>query len=91
MNGMNKGNKIRTMKVNERGQIVIPEDIRKDMGIAPNTVMVLMVRGKQILLRREEDLVQELDDVWRSASHAALERAWDDEDKAWDQIAKEGA
>lgn len=87
--GMNEQSRIRTVKVNERGQIVIPEDLRKELGIEPNTVLVLLGKGKEIMIRREEDLLADLDEVWRKATHRALDEAWDKEDEIWDHLSKE--
>lgn len=80
--------KIRTVKVNERGQFVIPEDMRKDLGIEANTVLVLVARDNEIILRREKDILDDLGTFWKKAGHRALQRGWDDHDDAWDEHAE---
>lgn len=85
--------RIRTVFVNDRGQIVIPEDIRRDLGLKANEVLVLIEKAGQILLRREKDVarrfsVEEEDSFWTALSLKALESAWDEQDEAWDRVKK---
>lgn len=91
MNGMSSTTeKMRTVKVNDRGQIVIPEEMRQDLAIEGDTVLVLVERGNEIVLRREEDVLQELEGFWRPLQRAALEEAWEDEDDVWEAHHQEG-
>lgn len=76
--------RIRTVKVNDRGQLVIPEDVREDLHIEGNTTLVLIERGDEIVLRKEADVLQDLEEPWRQVSRDALLRAWSAEDDAWD-------
>lgn len=75
---------MRTVKVNDRGQLVIPEEMRRDLGIDGDTVLVLVERGNEIVLRREEDVLRELEGAWRHLARAALQRAWGEEDEVWE-------
>lgn len=75
--------KLRTVKVNDRGQLVIPEDVRKDLRIEGETVLVLVERRGEIVLRREEDVLKDLDDFWTQVRRRSLERAWEPEDDVW--------
>lgn len=75
---------LRAVRVNDRGQLVIPEEVRQAMGIEGGTVLVLLKRGDEIVLRREEDVLKELEGAWSALSRRALERAWDEEDEAWE-------
>ncbi len=86
---MNDRKKIRTVNVNERGQIVIPEDIRRDLGIIDSTTLVMIERGGEILIRKEIDVLSALDDdsFWKSVAKESLKQVWDN-DSAWDKIAK---
>ncbi|MBI2664861.1 AbrB/MazE/SpoVT family DNA-binding domain-containing protein [Candidatus Woesearchaeota archaeon] len=91
MNDMNK--RIRTVIVNERGQIVIPEEVRKDFEISKGSTLVLIERSKELLLKKESDVlesIQEEDKFWRSLSRESLKRAWSKEDDIWDKAYKEG-
>lgn len=75
---------MRTVKVNDQGQIMILEAMREALAIKGDTVLVLLKRGDEIVLRREEDVLRELEGSWRPLQRAALEDAWDDEDAVWD-------
>jgi len=91
MNSM-KNKRIRTVTVNDRGQIVIPEEIRKDFGIYKDSTLVLIERNKEILLRKESDVlerVEEEDKFWKDLTKESLKRSWSKEDDVWDQIYKE--
>lgn len=82
---------LRSVRVNERGQLVIPEEVRTALGIEGGTVLVLVKRGDELVLRREEDVLEELEASWRRVVDRALERAWDDEDAVWDEIYDEAS
>jgi AbrB family looped-hinge helix DNA binding protein len=83
--------KMRTVRINDRGQLVIPEDIRRDLQIEGDTVLVLVEREGEIILRREADVLRDLDGVWKALRGRALERAWDDEDEVWEAHRGEGS
>lgn len=90
-NSMNTStSKMRTVKVNDRGQLVIPEDMRRDLGIEGDTVLVLVERGDHIILRREADVLDEFDRAWAALSRRSIEGAWEEEDEAWDAHREEG-
>ena len=79
--------KIRTVKVNERGQIVIPEEIRKDFGISSSTTLVLIEKNDSLVLRKEQDVLHHEDDsFWKALSKKSLVDAWGEEDNIWDTI-----
>lgn len=85
--------KIRTVSVNERGQIVIPEDMRKDFGIESNTTLVMIERKGEIVIKKEADVlnaIEEEDKFWKSLSKVSMAKAWNKEDRIWDKLYKEG-
>ncbi len=87
---MNK--KIRTVKVNERGQIVIPEEIRKDLGIKESSVLVMIEENNEIILKKESEILKEMDgeeQFWKSLTRESMKRAWNKEDEIWDKLYKE--
>ncbi len=89
---MNKkrAHKIRTVAVNDRGQIVIPDDIRRDLEISGNSTLVLIERGGEILLKKESEVLSAMgdDSFWKSISRETMKRAWDKDDDVWDEIAR---
>ncbi len=89
MNNKKKG-RIRTVAVNERGQIVIPEDIRKDFDIENATTLVIIERNGELIIKKESEVLNALDEdaFWKAVSRESLKRAWDKEDEIWDKIAR---
>ena len=95
MNKMNKVEKakIRTVTISDRGQIVVPEDIRNELSIKAGSTLVLIKRGGEIVLRKESDVMRVIDDeerFWKAISRKSLESSWSEEDDMWDNIFKEG-
>lgn len=81
--------KLRTVSVNERGQVVIPEDVRKDFGIENKSTLVLIERKNEIVLKRESDILETIeneDRFWANLSKHSMKRAWSKEDAVWDEI-----
>lgn len=84
-----KENKLRTVKVNERGQIVIPEEFRKDLGIKTDSTLVLIEKKDEIILKKEAGVLKELEEennFWRKITEESFRKAWDKEDEIWDEI-----
>ena len=50
--------KIKTVTMNERGVIVIPEEMRQDMGLEGKTTLVLIESGNQIIMKKESEIVR---------------------------------
>lgn len=83
---MNRMTKMRTVRVNNKGQLVIPEEMRTDLGITAETVLVLLERDGELVLRREQDVLHDLE-PWTRLSQHALAAAWGEEDEVWDEAA----
>lgn len=75
---------MRTVAVNDRGQLVIPEEMRTELEIEGGSVLVLVKRGDEIVLRREEDVLESIERSWSPVTRSALERAWEPEDDVWE-------
>ena len=84
--------KIKTVAMSERGVIVIPEEMRDDLGLEGRATLVLIESGNEIILKKEEDVAKLVtpseDDAWKRLSEESLRRAWETEDVAWGKIAK---
>ncbi len=50
--------------VGEKGQVVIPKDIREMLGIGNGKKVVFEVRDKEVFLRKEEDTEKFLQDLF---------------------------
>ncbi len=61
---------IRTVSVSSKGQIVIPEEIRKDLKIKEGSKLVLVETGNKIVLEKESDFLA----AARTLSEAEKER-----------------
>jgi len=85
--------RIRTVTMSERGQIVIPEDMRKDLRLSGKEALVLIERGNELLMRKESDVASNIlrakpaSEKMSSAllSEKALAKEWlsKEEDLAW--------
>ncbi|MFH0837580.1 MAG: AbrB/MazE/SpoVT family DNA-binding domain-containing protein [Candidatus Aenigmatarchaeota archaeon] len=87
-----KNKRIRTVIVNDRGQIVIPEDIRKDLGIGNASTLVMIEHKNEIILRREQDILSAIDNeetFWKSHIISSMKKAWYKEDEIWDKLARD--
>ena len=84
--------KLRTVNVNSRGQFVIPEDIRKDLGIDGTTTLILIKKEGDILLKKESEVLESIgeDKFWKALSYKAMESAWSKEDEIWEKFFKKG-
>jgi AbrB family looped-hinge helix DNA binding protein len=53
--------------VSEKGQVVIPQSIRKEMGIKPKTKFLVFGRGDTVIMKRLElpDVKQEWEEIFR--------------------------
>jgi AbrB family looped-hinge helix DNA binding protein len=86
--------RIRTVLMNPRGQIVIPEDVRQNLKMKPKEALILIEKGNELILKKESDVVKtilEEDNAWAILSFDALKKAWGKEDAVWDKIACEEA
>ncbi len=52
------------VRIDKQGRIVIPSEIRRKLGLKPNMELVLVVRGKSLLLEPNEEEVERAIDEW---------------------------
>jgi len=86
--------RLRTVNLNERGQIVIPEDIRKDFGLEVPGTLVIIEKGDELILKKESDVLTAMegeDKFWGYFSIEAMKRAWSKEDEVWDKVFKQSS
>ena len=82
---------IEIVKVSSRGQVVIPENIRKDLCIKEGTKLVVIEKGKELIIKLEKDFLKDLDKLdqekqgWLALAEKNLESLWDNkkDDKEW--------
>jgi AbrB family looped-hinge helix DNA binding protein len=53
--------------ISERGQVVIPQSIRKELGIKPRTKFLVFGRGDTVIMKKLElpDAKKEWDDIFK--------------------------
>ncbi|GEM_PF-1132318 len=80
--------------VSSRGQIVIPERVRKHFGIKAGSKLFLVEKDNSLVLKKEEDVAKHLDEDerkeivgWLSLSEKALKDVWDNpkDNEIWKQ------
>ncbi|MFH0927614.1 MAG: AbrB/MazE/SpoVT family DNA-binding domain-containing protein [Candidatus Micrarchaeota archaeon] len=81
---------IETITVSSRGQIVIPEAVRRNMRIKQGAKLVMVQENERIVLQTEESFLNRLRlaqerDGWRSLSSKSMAKVWDNpkDDKTW--------
>jgi AbrB family looped-hinge helix DNA binding protein len=61
--------------VSEKGQVVIPQALRKEMGIKPKTKFLVFGRGNTLIMKRLElpDIKQEWEEIFRMMDRKELQ------------------
>lgn len=80
------------VNVSSRGQIVIPEKIRKDLNIKEGSKLVLIEKEGALILRKEGDFLNKLEDMnkkeesgWLALAEQSLNGIWNNkkDEKMW--------
>jgi AbrB family looped-hinge helix DNA binding protein len=60
--------------VSEKGQVVIPQSLRKEMGIKPKTKFLVFGRGDTVIMKRLElpDIKQEWEEIFKIMDRKGL-------------------
>ncbi len=81
---------IETVKVSSRGQVVIPENIRKGLNIKEGTKLVIIGKNKELIIKLEKNFLKELEDNkekqgWLALAEKGMTKLWDNikDDKEW--------
>ncbi|HIH12004.1 TPA: AbrB/MazE/SpoVT family DNA-binding domain-containing protein [Candidatus Woesearchaeota archaeon] len=85
---------IGTVKVSSRGQIVIPENIRKHLQIVEGSTLVVIEKENKLIVERENDFLEGLKDHkkkdseqegWQVLAEKNLLNVWSNsqDDKVW--------
>jgi AbrB family looped-hinge helix DNA binding protein len=87
-------NKLRfkTIKVSAKGQITLPSDIQREIGIKKGDEILLIRKGKKILLEKQENVAKKMEDEMSDLvafSESSLEKIWlNKKDEIWNQYLK---
>lgn len=83
---------IEVVNVSSRGQIVIPERIRKSLGIKKGSKLVAIEKNGTLMLTREGDMIKILEEAgkseesgWLALAEQSLSKIWNNkkDEKAW--------
>lgn len=82
------------VKVSDKGQISIPMDMQKAIGIKKGDELLLVRKGRKIVLEKPEGVIELLEDEFadiQSITEASLRRIWlKKEEDIWNQYLKAG-
>ena len=83
---------ISVITVSSRGQIVIPKNVRKKLGIKEGSKLVLLEKERSIIVTREEEVSINLQESgkkeeigWMGLAEESLKEIWKNskDEKAW--------
>jgi AbrB family looped-hinge helix DNA binding protein len=80
------------IKVSQKGQIAIPADIQRRMGLKKGDELLLICKGKKVLLEKPDNVLTHLKDEFKDVeyfSELLLKKLWlNKTDDIWDQYMK---
>lgn len=83
---------IKTVTVSEKGQISIPRDIRKQLAVEKGSKLVIILKGKKLLISKADDISQLIEDNFadtaRRSEHSLREMWGNEEDTVWNRYLK---
>ena len=84
---------IETIKVSSRGQVVIPEAMRKELGINEGTKLIVKEEANRLVIEVEKDFLRRLEELeskkekqgWLALAEKSLTELWDNskDEKEW--------
>jgi len=84
--------KFRSIKVSAKGQITLPSDIQKEIGIKKGDEIILVRKGEKIILEKSERIAKSLKNEFadiKSLSEQSLRKLWlNKDDEIWNQYLK---
>lgn len=83
---------MKTVTVSGKGQISIPQEIRKQLAVEKGSKLVIILKDKKLLIRKASDISQSIEDGFEDVvrySERSLEEIWDNEDdEVWNRYLK---
>ena len=83
---------VRTVTVSGKGQISIPQEIRKQLAVEKGSKLVVVLKDKKLLIRKASDISQSIEDGFDDMvrhSELSLKKIWDnEEDEVWNKYLK---
>ncbi len=76
--------------MSEKGQFAIPVDIRRRLNIRKGEKLLIVVRGRKVLIEKSDDLSKRIGEDFKhllALSEKTAEKLWENEkDAVWDKI-----
>lgn len=81
---------IKTIKMSEKGQISIPQEVRESMKLKKGDKLILIAKGEKITIQKADKLLDRIFDnenfSTMLASEKTLKKDWDNkEDERWNK------
>jgi len=87
---MKEQTKLKTVNVSAKGQIAIPADVRKMLGIKKGDRLLLTAARKKILIEKSNEITKKIEDdlsYLTKISEKTAKKLWDNEkDNIWDKL-----
>jgi AbrB family looped-hinge helix DNA binding protein len=81
--------KLKAVSVLAKGQIAIPADVRKMLGIKKGDRLLLTAARRKILIEKSDEITKRIQDdlsYLTKISEKTAKKLWNNEDKIWDKI-----
>jgi len=83
---------IKTVKVSDKGQIAIPQEIREEMDIERGEELVLLQIDGKLLIEKQQKVAKKVEDDFKDIlkfSERSLKEVWDNkQDSIWNNYLK---
>lgn len=81
---------IKTVKVSDKGQIAIPQDIRENVGIQKGDELILVQEGDKIMVRKAREIGEKTKDDFKDLlrhSEKVAKKLWENKaDEVWNDL-----
>ncbi len=82
--------KFKTIRVSQKGQIAIPSDMRKELGISSGDELIVLKRGCRLLIEKSSKASERFSDEFDymlKQSEKVAKKFWSNkEDDVWDKL-----
>jgi AbrB family looped-hinge helix DNA binding protein len=84
---------LKTVTISQKGQITIPRNLQRKMGIKKGDRFILVARGDNIMLKKSPAIIKSIEDDFSdiiATSEHSLRKLWlNKEDDIWDTYLEE--
>ena len=91
---MKRDIEFKTIRISSKGQIAIPTDMQREIGIKKGDELLLIRKGNKIVLEKTEKIAKKIEDEFKDVnilSERSLRKFWlNKEDEIWSQYLKSG-